>query len=163
MRYFDQKLNSIDPGGSCNVSSLAMALDALGIRTTPDKLYQKAEAKGWVVTHVPTITNLAAEFGVVDKYTDKGTFTGIKKALDLGRPVILRGNFTGSGHIVAVKSYDKNGLIVNDPYGEWFWDGYDTSVSGESLHYSWNLIARLCSPESINNPANIWFHQLYKK
>lgn len=140
-----------------------MALDALGIRVTPDKLYEKAQAMGLEVTDVSALTQLAAEFKVVDKFTSGGTFDGLRKALDKGRPVILRGNFTNAGHIIAVKGYDKNGLLVNDPNGEWFWDGYDTYVTGESLHYSWNMIARLCSPESVNNPQDIWFHQLYKK
>lgn len=161
MKYYSQWLNQIDPTGSCNVSCLAMALDALGIKVTPDALYKRAQAKGLIVTVTDTLTILAAEYGVVDKFTSGGTFEAIKKAIDLHRPVILRGYFTKAGHIINVKGYDKNGLIVNDPWGEWWPTGYDNYASGENLHYSWNLIGRTCSPESPNNPQHIWFHQLY--
>ena len=163
MKYFHQLDNGTDPYGSCNVSSLAMALSELGVNVTPDKLYARANQLGMHVGDPQTLVHLASEHGVTDLFTDRGTFAGMRKALDLKRNLILHGYWTGPGHIIAVDSYDANGLKVNDPYGEWFWDGYDTSVSGEGLHYSWNMIARLCSPESINNPSHIWFHQLYKK
>lgn len=163
MKYFCQHDNKIDPERTCGTTSLAMALDALGIKTTPDRLTKRAYSLGMDVTD-PNVTRvLAAEHGVIEEFTDRGTLQGIKDALDKKRPVILRGYFTGAGHVIAVYGYDKNGLKVKDPNGEWFWDGYNTWASGDNLHYSFNMIARLCSPESLNNPQHIWFHQLYKK
>ena len=43
--------------------------------------------------------------------------------------------------------FDDEGFIVHDPYGEWFPSGYPTDFSGESLHYSYELIERTCSPD----------------
>lgn len=163
MKYFSQHANRVDGWRTCGTTSLAMALSALGINVTPDTLTRRAYALGMDVTEVGATRVLAAEYGVEDLYTDRGTLQGIKSAIDKKRPVILRGNFTGSGHVIAVEGYDKNGLEVKDPNGEWFWDGYDTSLTGDNLHYSFAMIAKNCSPESINNPQHIWFHQLYKK
>ena len=76
--------------------------------------------------------------------------------------MIVHGYFTKSGHIVVIRGYDDKGFLVNDPYGEWFSHGYDNSRSGKRLHYSYNLIARTCSPESQSNPRNIWYHTVFK-
>lgn len=163
MRYYDQKHNHYGPERTCNVTSLAMALSALGINVKPDTLYEKATSLGLEVTEVGTLTRLAALYGVRDEFTSQGSFGDIRKALDLGRPVLLRGYFTSSGHVIAVYGYDKWGLWVNDPWGEWFARGYDTKLTGEKLHYSWGLIGRTCAVDTpASNPGDIWFHQLYK-
>ena len=54
------------------------------------------------------------------------------------------------------------GFIVNDPYGEYFQSGYDNRRSGAGLHYSYGLIARTCSPESQQDPQNLWIHSLFR-
>jgi hypothetical protein len=51
---------------------------------------------------------------------------------------------------------------VNDPYGEYFQSGYDNRRSGAGLHYSYGLIARTCSPESQQDPQNLWIHSLFR-
>ena len=80
----------------------------------------------------------------------------------MGRPVIIHGYFTASGHIIVIRGYDASGFIVNDPYGEFFQSGYDNRRSGAGLHYSYGLIARTCYPESQQDPQNLWIHSLFR-
>ena len=159
--------NQFNPYGSCNVTSMAMGLWWLGIRgdgsyeQLEDQMYRRCLDRGWS-RHSPQDLKLLAESypNIKDDFTDRGTFEDIKQALTSNCPVVLHGYFTRFGHIITAKGFDDYGLIVNDPNGEWFEGGYDTSVSGENLAYSWGLIARKCSPESVGNPQHIWMHKL---
>jgi hypothetical protein len=65
--------------------------------------------------------------------------------------------FTRSGHIVVARGYDFRGLIVNDPHGEYFRSGYDTSVSGAALRYSYGLIQETCAYDD-----QFWVHFVSK-
>jgi uncharacterized protein YvpB len=165
--YFSQINNCRNPYGSCNVTSVAMSLWHLGIRgdrseaQLEDQMYSRCELRGWDRHDPIGLKKLVESYpGCKDAFTDRGTFAMLRQAIDVGSPVVLHGYFTRSGHIIAVKGYDDTGLIVNDPYGEWFAMGYDTRRSGEALHYSYGMIARLCSPESTNNPQHLWIHRI---
>ncbi|MFM7313622.1 MAG: C39 family peptidase [Cyanobium sp.] len=166
--HLSQLDNRLNPYGSCNVTCVAMCLHYLGYPRCPgssleDELYLKMERLGWD-RHDPY--DLQHLIGTVPGYRDlfrvDGSFDDVRRAIDAGHPVIMHGYFTRYGHIIVVRGYDKTGFLVNDPYGEWFSSGYDTSRSGERLHYSYDLIARTCSPESHNDPANIWFHTVLR-
>jgi hypothetical protein len=128
-----------------------------------EELYRKMEQLGWD-RHDPNHLKALIESypGYRDSFRTNGTFKDIQMSIDCGRPVIIHGYFTSSGHIIVIKGYDSSGFIVNDPYGEYFSSGYDTSRSGADLHYSCNLIARTCSPESCSQPANLWIHSLFR-
>lgn len=165
--YKSQLNNELNPFGSCNVTSLAMCLKWLGIvgdgsyEQLEDQLYQRCLDNGWS-RHDPYGLKAVAESypNIKDDLKTNATFTDIKQALTSNNPVILHGYFTMFGHIIVAKGFNDFGLIVNDPYGEWFEWGYDTSVSGEGLNYSWGMIARKCSPESVGNPQHIWMHRI---
>ena len=165
--YFTQLDNAQNPSGSCNVTAIAMCLDYLGIRPEDsrqqleDELYAKCDRNGWS-RHDPLGLKRVAESykGIKDDFTTTGTFDTIKRALIAGKPCVIHGYFTRSGHVIAVYGSTENGLIVNDPYGEWFESGYKTDNWGEGLHYSYEMIARLCSPESVDSPRDIWLHRL---
>lgn len=168
--YFSQLDNSRNPFGSCNVTCCAMALAYFGVKgdgSAPqleDQLYKKCLDKGWSRHDPYDLKELIESYpGVKDDFTPSGTIKDIQKAIDSGSVCILHGYFTRSGHIILVKGYDDTGLIVNDPYGEYFESGYDVNVSGEGLHYSYNLINRVCSPESPGNSQNIWLHVVSRK
>jgi uncharacterized protein YvpB len=167
--YFSQRDNQFNPSGSCNVTSIAMSLYFLGVRgdtsypQLEDQLYTRCTAKGWSRHDPCGLKQLVESYpNCKDDLTTNGTLRDIRDAIDKGIPCVLHGYFTRFGHIVVVKGYDNHdrSFIVNDPYGEWNDWGYDTSVSGEGLHYSASLISRLCSPESIANPSNIWLHRI---
>lgn len=166
--YFCQLDNRLNPTGSCNVTCVAMGLAYLGMpyRSGPqlqEELYRKMEQLGWD-RHDPNHLKALIESypGYRDSFRTNGSFKDIQTSIDCGRPVIIHGYFTSSGHIIVIKGYDSSGFIVNDPYGEYFSSGYDTNRSGADLHYSCNLIARTCSPESCSQPANLWIHSLFR-
>ncbi len=166
--YFCQLDNRLNPLGSCNVTCVAMGLAYLGMPYSSgpqlqEELYRKMEQLGWD-RHDPNHLKALIESypGYRDSFRTNGTFKDIQTSIDCGRPVIIHGYFTSSGHIIVIKGYDSRGFMVNDPYGEYFSSGYDTRRSGADLHYSCNLIARTCSPESCSQPANLWIHSLFR-
>lgn len=165
--FDSQRDNEINPDGACNVTSIAMCLYKLGIvgdgsrRQLADQLYDRCTRNGWSRHEAYSLKRLAESYpGIYDDYTDRGTIELLKLAIANGYPCVLHGYFTKYGHIIVGKGYDEKGLWVNDPWGEWWPGGYDHSVTGEHLHYSWRLIARLCSEESVGNPSNIWMHRI---
>lgn len=165
--FDSQRDNEENPDGACNVTSIAMCLLNTKIvgdgsrRQLADQLYDRCTRNGWSRHEALSLKRLAESYpGIYDDYTDCGTINDIKLAIANGYGCVLHGYFTRYGHIIVGKGYDKRGLRVNDPWGEWYPGGYDHSATGEDLHYSWNLIARLCSEESIGNPSNIWLHRI---
>lgn len=169
--YKSQRDNKYNPSGSCNVTSIAMCLAYLGIKgdgsenQLEDQLYRYCEEKG-LSRHDPNdlayMVNTKYKGLIKDTFTSQGTIDTIKKAIDAGNPCVLHGYFTRFGHIIVIKGYNATGFIVNDPWGEYYADGYDTSASGEGLCYSYNLISKVCSPESVSNPKDMWVHVLSK-
>lgn len=170
--YKSQRDNRHNPSGSCNVTSIAMCLWFLGIRgdgsqggQLEDQMYVRCLERDWS-RHTPEGLKAVAESyggGIFDKFTEFGTLDMIRASIDAGIPCVVHGYFTHYGHILTIKGHTPRGFIVNDPWGEYWPGGYDTSVSGENLHYSTGMIARLCSPESIGNPSNIFLHRIGKK
>jgi GH24 family phage-related lysozyme (muramidase)/uncharacterized protein YvpB len=166
--YFSQLDNHCNPTGSCNVTCVAMALAYLGMPYSSgaqleDTLYRAMENLGWDRHDPNHLKALVETFpGYKDIFRTNGRFQDIRTALDMGRPVIIHGYFTASGHIIVIRGYDASGFIVNDPYGEYFQRGYDNRRSGAGLHYSYGLIARTCSPESQQDPQNLWIHSLFR-
>jgi GH24 family phage-related lysozyme (muramidase)/uncharacterized protein YvpB len=166
--YLSQLDNIENRYGSCNVTCVAMCLTYLGMPRKPgtqleDELYRQMERLGWDRHDPNDLMTLINSFpGYKDIFRPNGSFKDIQTSIDAGNPVIIHGYFTKTGHIIVVCGYDDKGLIVNDPYGEYFSSGYDNSLSGEKLHYSYGLIARTCSPESVSNPRNIWYHTVFR-
>jgi GH24 family phage-related lysozyme (muramidase)/uncharacterized protein YvpB len=166
--YLSQLDNELNPYGSCNVTCVAMCLYYLGLplRTgtqLEDELYRKMEKLGKDRHNPYDLQFLIGTYpGFKDIFRANGTFRDIQTSIDAGNPVIVHGYFTNAGHIIVIRGYDDKGFFVNDPYGEWFSSGYDNNRSGERLHYSYNLIARTCSEESVDNPRHIWYHTVFK-
>ena len=186
-QYFCQWDNKLDPGGTCNVTSIAMALYYLGIRGDgsaglPDQLHERCDRLG-LDRHSPDdLKKLVESFdGYHDNYTSTGTLDDIKKSIDAGVPCVIHGWFTGSGHIILIKGYTDSGqFIVMDPAGEWFPNGYDDYASGKNNFYSDRLILSAAIGNSHEDALNlydqwangipvadrqrqeIWLHRIYK-
>jgi GH24 family phage-related lysozyme (muramidase) len=166
--YLSQLDNRLNPYGSCNVTCVAMCMYYLGYprpqgSQLEDELYQKLDDMGKSRHDPYDLQYLIGTYpGFKDIFRPNGGFRDIQTSIDAGNPVIVHGYFTKSGHIIVIRGYDDKGFLVNDPYGEWFSSGYDNTKPGKRLHYSYNLIARTCSPESESNPKNFWFHTVFK-
>lgn len=155
--YYHQLLNENEPYGTCGISSAAMVLGYWSHKVTPDELYAKyGKAAGQSPTGLVDL--LIAELNE-NGHPDPlffnnyhGDFEDIKNFVKVGIPVIVHGRFTESGHIIVITGYDDSGFFVNDPFGEWWEDGYDTSVSAKSMHYSYKLMHRM-----LGNDGDIWY------
>jgi ABC-type bacteriocin/lantibiotic exporter with double-glycine peptidase domain len=157
--YLSQLNNQIDPYGSCALTSLAMCLSYMGIvgdgskLGLPDQLRKLATASSKEKNSVETMQWLCNLKGIKSRFSETATIQEIKEHILRGKPCVVHGWFTTFGHVIAVYGFDGDSLIVADPYGEYWENGYDTETSGHGLHYSNNLITRLCADEK-----GIWCH-----
>ena len=164
--YHSQLNNADNPRGACNVTCFAMVMSYFKIpRKTnavqlDDELYRYMDNNGLSRHEPQDLSKLAEAYGLRNELTLRGRATDIRRAIAEGKPCIIHGYFTSFGHIVTVIGYDKNGFIVNDPFGEWTANGYIEGPYGGGLHYSNNLIQGTCSPEG---PDYMWLHRLSKK
>jgi hypothetical protein len=117
--YFYQYDNSHEPGATCGITSTAMALNWwLPGLTTPDELY---ETYGKAQAQSPSgIAEIYGAEGLAALHSTTGTRADILAHLDAGRPVIVHGWWTSSGHIAVIVGYDDADWIVNDPAGDWY-------------------------------------------
>ena len=161
--YRSQMDNLNNPTGACNVTSIAMCLDFLRIprrRRTgqfEDELYEYAIAKGYSRWDPYDLAKIVRDYGAQDFYTENATIDEVQDWLASGNPAVIHGYFTSFGHIIVAAGYDSEGFFVHDPYGEWFPTGYDTTVSGAYLHYSYRLIRNVCMAD-----GNFWVHFISK-
>lgn len=160
--YKSQLDNYYNPTGSCNVTSIAMCLEYLGVprydnrfRQLEDELYQWCIDKGYSRHSPQDLAQVVRDYKRKDDFTVWGTIEHCQDHLRGGNPCVIHGYFTSFGHIIVLVGFDENGFIVHDPYGEWFASGYDTSRSGAFLHYSYDLIRHTCIPD-----GQFWVHYI---
>jgi len=140
--YKSQLDNAFNPGGSCNATSLAMALEFLGVKHTgsgqlEDAIYEQLQASGVHPGTASAMVVIVEKYGKKDNHNGVATDDDIRKHLDKGKPVVIHGDFTRSGHIICVIGYNAKGFIVNDPYGKFLGalGSYDNNASGAgNLH-----------------------------
>jgi GH24 family phage-related lysozyme (muramidase)/uncharacterized protein YvpB len=165
--YKSQTDNRNNPGGSCNVTSIAMGLEYFGLAgrrsdvELEDELYEEMEALRWSRHSPHHLSQIAAAYGMTDSFTSFAKIADIKASIAAGRPCIFHGWFTSFGHIIAAVGFDETGFWVHDPYGEWTADGYrknnsTTPQRGKYLHYSYGLIDSKCR----ESDGSFWCHFL---
>lgn len=152
--YLSQLDNRLNPYGACNVTSLAMVLKFFGIKGNGDGQLEDQLNRRMVklgldrhnAAHLAYLVNLDyAKYGISDTFTMTATHAQVKAHLAKGFPVVVHSWLTNEGHIIVIRGYDdkayggRGAYIVNDPYGEYFANGYDTSASGERQLYSYKL------------------------
>lgn len=166
--YKSQMDNRHNPTGSCNVTSIAMALEYFGITATnpneiqlEDELYQAMERSG-LSRHSPhDLAKVAEIYGMRDRFTSFAKLSDIKASIASGRPCIFHGWFTSFGHIIVAVGYDETGFWVHDPYGKWTPNGYirngkENQRRGEYVHYSYGMIDAKCREKD----GSFWCHFL---
>lgn len=164
--YFNQLANAANPYGTCNVSSLAMALAYAG---APQKSADRFpdELNDYCISHEldrhdpQVLARIAQDYGVKDTFTTQATIAQVKEWLVQGNVAVVHGYFTSEGHIICLIGFDETGFWVNDPYGEWFPGGYDRNddsnfTKGKGLHYSYGMIEQTCTTD------DFWVHFIEK-
>lgn len=159
--YFMQRYNKYEPGGTCGLTSAAMLLNYWAekkpeklSKTTPDSLYLKY---GKFQGQSPiNLADLYMSHNLENVYSYYGTRAEIKRALDLGRPVIVHGWFTKNGHIIVLTGYTNEGFIVNDPAGNWlrcYKCGYAKGTNGKQRIYRYGEL----SSSVLGKDGDIWY------
>ena len=167
--YWDQKLNAVNPYGTCSITSLAMITDYFGL-TDPAVLGQRTpdylNSRFGVLQDVPSLAwgfnTIAQEKGspLRDIGVTNGTLTQLRALASAGKPTIVHGWFTAPGHLLVVTGYDGTHYTVNDPYGVWNlqkWGSYDTSKSGKGVRYPKAAFEYAINDNGSGN--DLWLHR----
>ena len=164
--YKSQTDNFYNSTGACNVTSVAMCLEYFKAKRNPqysrftqfeDELYQYCLDRGYSRQNPYHLAQVIRDYGCQDKFTEYALIEQVKDWIAEDNPCIIHGYFTSFGHIIVAVGYDEDGLIVHDPYGEWFSTGYRTDLTGAYLHYSYGLIKKTCIPD-----GKFWVHFVSK-
>ncbi|MCT7980928.1 C39 family peptidase [Laspinema olomoucense] len=160
--FRSQMDNYYNPSGACNVTSIAMCLEYLGVprydnryRQMEDELYRWCLDRGYSRHEPEDLARVVRDYKRKDDFTKWGTIERCQNHLRGGNPCVIHGYFTSFGHIIVLVGFDANGFIVHDPYGEWFPTGYRNDGKGAYLNYSYNLIRRTCIPD-----GQFWVHYI---
>lgn len=156
--YFSQRDNPRFYWSTCNVTSIAMVFYYHGSRSQwggqlEDELLQ------WCINHYgegtqtdhTVLTELIRAYGYKHSFSTVRSWSDVDNELINGRPVVIAGDFTASGHITTVVGYNNQGYIVNDPWGDAL-TGY-TYTEGRRLLYHYGYMDRVCGPD-----GNVWAH-----
>ncbi|MFH1465380.1 MAG: C39 family peptidase [Pseudomonadota bacterium] len=167
MPYYSQYDNGINPGGSCQNTSIAMVLEAYGVHVLPDDISRRfgtsyAQSPEGVAS---VFNTYAAEAGIPQRMVAHrdGTVAGMNSLLDQGKPVIVHGYFTGYGHVLVATGRDANSYTVNDPAGVWSqrWKGgYSGSYNGRGVHYGADAFLDAVATWDGSTPAPLWYGEI---
>jgi hypothetical protein len=166
--YFYQYNNAINPGGSCQNTSIAMILKHYGAPAseTPDEISSFwGTKKAQTVAGFVEVFNKEAAFlglSVRDFGSERSTLAEMKAELAAGRPVVVHGYFTDYGHVMVLSGYDAltNQYIAYDPAGKWnqryAGGGYSkvNATEGRGVRYS----AAAVEGAIVGN-GEIWLHK----
>lgn len=162
--YFSQLDNVNAPYGTCNLTSVAMCMAYFAIvgdgnGQLEDQLFRYVTRQG-LSRHSPIdLVEVFRWKGIADSFRPDAKWGDARRWIDSGKPLIAHGYFTRSGHIIVIRGYDdeaydgRGAWIVNDPYGEWNAQGYDTNALGEALRYSYSMMGNICGGD-----GDLWLH-----
>ncbi len=165
--YYYQYANSINPGGSCQNTSLAMILKHYGASSvTPDSI-----SGTWGTSQAQTVSGFqsvfnseAAHYGLAvrDAGTQSATVTDLRNILATGTPVVVHGYFTSYGHVIVLVGFDGIRYTANDPAGAWNevyqGGGYSgwNPTAGQYITYSAASLEAAVAPDGF-----VWMHEFY--
>lgn len=163
MVHFSQWDNKLYPGGSCNLTCVAMALATYGLKgpnmgyaRLADNLLAYADKHGLDRHKLEDMDKIAETFGLKDHSSYCTSWSALKDHIKQGKLAIVHGNFTPSGHIIAVHGVDEEGgkWLCNDPAGIWN-NGYRDYSSGEDVWYDSAWLKKMIAPDGV-----VWAHLL---
>jgi hypothetical protein len=169
--YRSQRNNILNADAACNVTSIAMALLYFGAQPRypeifpqfEDELYDYTDRLNLNRHDALDLVKVVEAYGCRDRFSSTYKIADIKVALANQQPSILHGYFTSFGHLIVAVGYDDYGLIVHDPYGQWYSWGYDQNepdsndTKGQYQRYSYRLVENACMPD-----GNLWAHIISK-
>ena len=166
--YFFQYNNSYSPGASCQNTSMAMVLKYYGWNGTPDTITARfGKNRAQSPAGLASIFNqLATEMGSSRRLRahTNGRVSDVRALLSQGKPVIVHGYFTGSGHVIVLTGYSGSHYTANDPAGRWnqsFKGGYSGgSTSGRAIRYSAAALEKAIVSTNGYNSVPIWYHEV---
>lgn len=159
--YFSQRDNPSYSWATCNTTAIAMVLYYYGLRPTYSSQLEE-ELFQWIVrrygvgaqTNHAVLTEMIRAYGYRTNFSTTRRWAEIDKEIAEGRPVILPGYFTATGHIVTVIGYSPSGLIVHDPWGNAL-TGYTNTYGARLLYPNAYLI------EKSGRDGDVWGHFIY--
>lgn len=163
MPYLSQLDNIYNPSGSCNATSIAMALMFLGVKKKDanekdlgNEIYPQLAAMGAIPGTPDYMVAVCQRYGIPDRFEGSASDDEIKKWLESGKPIVIHGDFTNAGHIVAVSGFNKEGFYVHDPWGKFLGTkaSYDNNASGEFNVHSFSSIV----PQFWHDGSGTWTH-----
>lgn len=160
--YLSQRDNLIDPYKTCNVTCVAMILSYYGFnkqdknKQLEDILAQHLLDIGANRYSHEVLRKLIEEYNLKDNFTMNGDYNEMKKYLLEGKPLIISGKFTASGHIIVLTGFNDKGFFVNDPYGNYM--SKYTDVNGKNLLYTYKDIYEVSYGGSVYS----WCHFINK-
>lgn len=170
--FLAQYDNDYAASSSCFLTCISMVLLQLGYKPKnpevqlEDELFIKAQDTEINRFDGYSLIKLIESLGYNATYTKTATVLDLKNNLKNNIPCILGTYMTSAGHIICLIGYsDKNKYyLAHDPWGKCIeTDNYDFDFSGNSITYSYDLINRLGSPESISNPQDFWLMTITNK
>ncbi len=125
--YFYQYNNVNNPGGTCQITCLAMCLKYYGYTSvTPDYIFNNYDynigktAPGWAGMFNQMAINQGLNVrcnGWVEG--DGKDIYYMRALLAQGKPVTVSGYLTGYGHVITLVGFNGTHYIANDPAGQW--------------------------------------------
>lgn len=177
---YQQLDNDDSPYGTCNVTSVAMCLDFLGIDRNPkykrftqfeDELSQYCLDNGLNRESPNDLVRLIQYYGGKDTLlmTDKKLDTdnailSLIQHLKNNKPAIAHTYLTASGHIVCIVGVqvdDKGFPIswhIHDPYGEYYSGGYDKNFGDNQTVGAYPISHSLFTDKISEGGSSIWVH-----
>lgn len=170
--FLAQYDNDYAASSSCFLTCISMVLLYLGHKPTnpkiqlEDELFIKALDTNINRFDGYSLVKLIEGLGYKASYTKTATTLDLKTNIKNNIPCILGTYMTSAGHIICLTGYsDKNKYyLAHDPWGKCIdTDNYNFDEIGNSVIYSYDLINRLGSPESITNPQDFWLMTINNK
>ena len=169
--YFSQRDNANHPGGTCNVTSIAMIMAAYGIvgdgsgKQLEDQLYEYAQSKRLVIGSPYDMKKIYEwKPGFKDDFTLDNSMwiQKVKENILAGIPMTIHAQFTPAGHVIDVVGFENNNLVCHDPngkfsgtYGVWAELG---GASGKFVRYSYEMMDKFC-----NIAGTVWRHNVTRR